>query len=120
MKKLAAYSPSAILAKLEDLVDPLEKCITKNSPKDPQPSAPANAAGGAAAAQQAPLPSATDIERGIEQIRSAIGVVAAVCKIEDSQQNRKWQDFVGRLQRKPQTADMLIEALKGDSSSGTI
>lgn len=102
--KLCTKSPTSVLFKLDDLVDPLEKAITKSLPKE-------TAAGKEGAGPEA--------DRGLEQLRSCLRLVVSVNAIENASMNRKWVDFLDRIQKKPVVADTLSDIVAHESAEGT-
>jgi hypothetical protein len=104
------------LEKVEDFVEPLEKNINKHL-KDPvakeastSTSGPSSSAKSSNDTSAPPPPSVIDTERSLEQGRSTLSIVMAMHgQVDDIQQNRKFQEFFIRIQRKPLVAELLAE-----------
>ena len=54
-----------------------------------------------------------ELERAMELIRSAVRVTASISKIEESSQNRCWQEYMERIWRLEYVSDMLTSQLQG-------
>lgn len=95
LSKLCVCSPGAVLCVVDSLIDPLEKAITKSLPKEPSAASTA--------------PAGPEADRASENVRSCVRVVLSVCGLEDVSLNRRWQDFIARLQKKPLVAEIMSE-----------
>jgi len=82
--KIRKINQAALIGHLELFIDPLKKSISKFStkPTDGQAAGP-------------------EADRAAELVRSAIKAITAINKIEDSQVNRKWTEFVESLRANP-------------------
>ena len=86
--KLCVAAPTALFYAADDFIDPLEKAIRKCMPKDSEGN------------QQ-------DRDRNAEQLRSTLRVVLRISNVEEMSKNRRWQDFIGRLETIGQVSSIM-------------
>lgn len=88
--KIRKVNQAALIGHLEQFIDPLNKAITKVLPKPDQPPGP-------------------ESDRAAELLRSAIKAIVSINKIDDSQVNRRWTEYVTALRANAVIAPIFSE-----------
>ena len=91
--KLCSFAPTAIVSFSDQLIDPIEKTLTKKTTKE---------------GMQGP-----EVERAMEVIKSGVRVVLAINRLDEQGEaaglTRRWLEFFDRISKREPTAEIVLQ-----------